>query len=206
MSRISPKRSASALGVALALAFPFVNFGYLPDLPNAVETGHYRVCHPETAIELLPGVAAAAICEEFIYRGFLIEELGEFFHDRRLAGAISIIFFGLAHGNSDYGPADLEGQRGSPRVSSESVVSHVTSRGDCLRVSRRESAHSHDSGANITRLCARNVTSEGRRRDRRASHGAPECNRRRPTPGQAARQLPRTSLDRVRRRQTAASP
>jgi membrane protease YdiL (CAAX protease family) len=45
----------------------------------------------------------AGIAEEFIYRGFIIEELGELVGNRRLAGAFSIVAFDLAHYSSGYG-------------------------------------------------------------------------------------------------------
>jgi hypothetical protein len=74
------------------------------------------------------------------------------------------------------------------------------------RMEIRERHGTRGQPEHITRSRACDVTSEGRRQDRRASHAAPECNRRRPTRARLARQLPRTSWDRVRRRQTAASP
>jgi membrane protease YdiL (CAAX protease family) len=43
---------------------------------------------------------AAGISEEFIYRGFIIEELGELIRNRWLAGAFSALVFGLSHFNS----------------------------------------------------------------------------------------------------------
>lgn len=42
-------------------------------------------------------VLTAAICEEFLYRGFAIEELGFLTGNRGLAAAISLLFFALAH-------------------------------------------------------------------------------------------------------------
>jgi membrane protease YdiL (CAAX protease family) len=42
-------------------------------------------------------VLTAGICEEFMYRGFGIEELQEFVHNRWLAGALSLAFFTVAH-------------------------------------------------------------------------------------------------------------
>jgi len=51
------------------------------------------------------GVAAAlaaGITEEFIYRRFLIEELGEVLHNRRMAGAVSVVAFALAHVHAGY--------------------------------------------------------------------------------------------------------
>src|SRR4029077_17163162 len=39
----------------------------------------------------------AGICEEFVYRGFIIEELGELLRNRWLAGAFSAVAFGLSH-------------------------------------------------------------------------------------------------------------
>lgn len=163
------KSSISALGVLLALAFPFIDFGWLAGISNislqgatiivklvvAVTlgviafgirkrplsffhirrfswldlaymvmaigatfllvalaapligyTGDASETNEATEVPLavgLAGVLAAGIFEEFIYRGFLIEELGELLHNRWLAAAISVFFFGLAHGNSDYG-------------------------------------------------------------------------------------------------------
>ncbi len=42
-------------------------------------------------------VATAAICEEFMYRGFAIEELAHFVGNRWLAGLLSLLFFTFAH-------------------------------------------------------------------------------------------------------------
>jgi membrane protease YdiL (CAAX protease family) len=87
-----------AIGAAyflVALASPLV--GYTDDIPGTSDAA-------ETPLALaLAGVLAAGVFEEFIYRGFLIEELGELLHNRWLAGAISVVFFALAHGNSHYG-------------------------------------------------------------------------------------------------------
>lgn len=47
-------------------------------------------------------VLTAAVCEEFIYRGFAIEELTVLCHRRWLAAAISLTFFTLGH-SSLYG-------------------------------------------------------------------------------------------------------
>jgi len=40
---------------------------------------------------------SAGVFEEFIYRGFVIEELGERIHSRGAAAVVSIVFFALAH-------------------------------------------------------------------------------------------------------------
>lgn len=45
----------------------------------------------------------AGICEEFMYRGYLIEELGMLVRSRKLAAGFSIVVFTLAHINSGYG-------------------------------------------------------------------------------------------------------
>src|SRR6185312_13574777 len=42
-------------------------------------------------------VLTAGICEEFIYRGFAIEELGALAGSRWLAALVSLIFFTLPH-------------------------------------------------------------------------------------------------------------
>jgi uncharacterized protein len=42
-------------------------------------------------------VLTAAICEEFIYRGFAIEELGLLTGSRWLGAFASVVFFGLGH-------------------------------------------------------------------------------------------------------------
>jgi membrane protease YdiL (CAAX protease family) len=39
----------------------------------------------------------AGVFEEFIYRGFIIEELGELIRNRQVAAVISIVFFAFAH-------------------------------------------------------------------------------------------------------------
>jgi membrane protease YdiL (CAAX protease family) len=48
----------------------------------------------------IAALLAAGCCEEFIYRGFIIEELGELLKSRKGAGAISIVLFALAHYNT----------------------------------------------------------------------------------------------------------
>ncbi len=42
-------------------------------------------------------VLTAAICEEFIYRGFAIEQIGELTGSRWLGAFLSLFFFGLGH-------------------------------------------------------------------------------------------------------------
>lgn len=42
-------------------------------------------------------VLTAGICEEFMYRGFAIEELARFLGNRWVAGLLSLIFFTIAH-------------------------------------------------------------------------------------------------------------
>lgn len=39
----------------------------------------------------------AGVLEEFIYRGFIIEELGELIRSRRTSAVVSVLFFALAH-------------------------------------------------------------------------------------------------------------
>jgi membrane protease YdiL (CAAX protease family) len=51
----------------------------------------------------LASVLAAGITEEFIYRRFLIEELGGMLHSRWLAAAISLLSFTAAHAGNGYG-------------------------------------------------------------------------------------------------------
>lgn len=40
---------------------------------------------------------SAAVSEEFMFRGFVIEELGELIHSRPIAAALSLVAFTLAH-------------------------------------------------------------------------------------------------------------
>jgi membrane protease YdiL (CAAX protease family) len=57
-------------------------------------------------IPLLWGLAdsaAAGITEEFLYRGYLIEELGELLYSRMFAAAGSILAFTFAHVSAGYG-------------------------------------------------------------------------------------------------------
>ncbi len=42
-------------------------------------------------------VLTAAVCEEFMYRGFAIEELGVLTGNRWLSACISLVLFGLGH-------------------------------------------------------------------------------------------------------------
>jgi uncharacterized protein len=51
----------------------------------------------------LTAAVVAGITEEFIYRGFVIEELGELIQNRPLAGALSVAVFTLAHHVTSYG-------------------------------------------------------------------------------------------------------
>jgi len=45
----------------------------------------------------LATAVTAGVFEEFIYRGFVLEELGELIHSRRVAAVISLVLFTLAH-------------------------------------------------------------------------------------------------------------
>jgi len=54
------------------------------------------------ALGLVSSVAAG-ISEEFIWRAFVIEELGELIRSRYMAGGISLAFFALAHHSSYLG-------------------------------------------------------------------------------------------------------
>lgn len=45
----------------------------------------------------------AGLTEEFVFRGFLIEELGELSRNRSLAAFVSVVAFGVAHVGSGYG-------------------------------------------------------------------------------------------------------
>jgi membrane protease YdiL (CAAX protease family) len=42
-------------------------------------------------------VLTAALCEEFIYRGFAIEELGAIFRNRWAGAIVSVVLFGFGH-------------------------------------------------------------------------------------------------------------
>jgi membrane protease YdiL (CAAX protease family) len=42
---------------------------------------------------------SAGVCEEFVYRGFLIEELGLLIGNRRFAAVIAMLSFALIHHN-----------------------------------------------------------------------------------------------------------
>ena len=45
--------------------------------------------------------------EEFIYRGFVLKELGELIRSRRVAAAISVVLFALAHYVNNGWSADM---------------------------------------------------------------------------------------------------
>ena len=68
--------------------------------PEPGETGEAE--HIPLALGLTMA-AVAGITEEFIYRGFVIEELGELVGNRWLAGAFSVLAFGLSHHVNGYG-------------------------------------------------------------------------------------------------------
>ncbi len=70
--------------------------GWCPREPDLV----YALI-PQTPREKLWAVLVisptAAICEEFLYRGFLVAELSLWFHSFILATAVSSVVFGMAH-------------------------------------------------------------------------------------------------------------
>src|SRR5579885_801231 len=95
--------AASAIGTVLFVAFQWMNLRRIgrlkPEARGFLQTLAEKIL-PKTWVETIPYVALAAtagICEEFIYRGFVMATL-------RCAGlaswaivAISAIMFGLAH-------------------------------------------------------------------------------------------------------------
>lgn len=48
------------------------------------------------AIGLTKGIIAG-VCEEFLFRGYLIEELGGLIRSRKLAGCVSVVIFAVGH-------------------------------------------------------------------------------------------------------------
>lgn len=76
---ISALRSAQGLMISTA---PSASGENEPNLP--------------LVIGLTKGIIAG-VCEEFLYRGYLIEELGGLIRRRKLAGCVSVVVFALAH-------------------------------------------------------------------------------------------------------------
>ena len=71
-------------------------------LPTAPAATDGRAQAPPLAYGLA-GAVVAGLSEEFAYRGYLIEELGDLSGSRILAAAVSVVAFALAHVGSDYG-------------------------------------------------------------------------------------------------------
>ncbi len=96
---------------ALGLVVLFEQRGWWPPEPELV---HALI--PQTRVEKFWAVLlispTAAICEEFLYRGFLLAELSQWFHSLAWATAVSSVVFGMAHayqGFSGMGRAALLG-------------------------------------------------------------------------------------------------
>jgi len=83
----------------LALGVMFAVVGFLSRFtarPTAIPSPRQLA-----ALPLFPRVVlvlTAGCCEEFLYRGFLIEELRDLTGSRALAAAVSVVAFALAHG------------------------------------------------------------------------------------------------------------
>jgi CAAX protease family protein len=84
--------SLAAMGVTII----FEKLGWWPEESDLV-----RLLIPATAREKLWAVLSlaptAGFCEEFLYRGFLLVELNQWFHSMTVAWIVSSIVFGLAH-------------------------------------------------------------------------------------------------------------
>lgn len=84
--------SLAALGLVVWLE----QRGWFPPEPELV-----RALIPQTRREMFWAVLViaptAAVCEEFLYRGYLLAELSRRFHSVALAAAFSSVAFGLAH-------------------------------------------------------------------------------------------------------------
>jgi membrane protease YdiL (CAAX protease family) len=84
--------SLAALGLVLLLE----RRGWWPEEPELV-----RLLMPETRLEKLAAVLllapTAALCEEFLYRGYLLVELSQWAGSMRWAWVLSSVAFGLAH-------------------------------------------------------------------------------------------------------------
>lgn len=84
--------SLAALGLVVWLE----QRGWWPPEPELV-----RALIPQTRREMFWAVLViaptAAVCEEFLYRGFLLAELTQRFHSVALAAALSSVAFGMAH-------------------------------------------------------------------------------------------------------------
>lgn len=84
--------SVAGLGVVLVLE----QHGWFPEEPEMV-----RVLMPQTRREkwwaFLGLAPTAGLCEEFLYRGFLLAEATAWFHSAGWGVAVSSVAFGLAH-------------------------------------------------------------------------------------------------------------
>jgi len=83
---------AAVFGV-VTLAEPAVNYWRCPASPDAASD----VLRETSLWFALTSAVTAGVFEEFIYRGFLIEELGELIRSRRIAAVVAVICFALAH-------------------------------------------------------------------------------------------------------------
>ena len=87
--------------LTLAILFIFQFSGILKNEPEVV-----RQLLPETRKEKLAAIfllsPSAGICEEFIYRGYLLKVFLEVFHSDVFAWLLSSIVFGLAHSYQGY--------------------------------------------------------------------------------------------------------
>lgn len=84
--------SLAAMGFSISLE----RLGWWPE-----ETELVRLLMPETRREKLWAALAvaptAALCEEFLYRGYLLAQFSQWFHSVSWAWAASSVAFGLAH-------------------------------------------------------------------------------------------------------------
>lgn len=89
-------RDLLAMLAALVAAFVLSGIaGRLVSLPSSV-TDLQKLAALPLALRILL-VLTAAICEEFMYRGFGIEELALFTGNRWLAGLLALLFFTFGH-------------------------------------------------------------------------------------------------------------
>ena len=83
-----------AIIALIALVEPIAN--HFAESGTASELAPHDIADYPLGLALATAVTAG-VFEEFIYRGFVLEELGELIHSRWVAAGISVVLFAVAH-------------------------------------------------------------------------------------------------------------
>jgi membrane protease YdiL (CAAX protease family) len=104
MRRVTKQDVFAILKTLSVLFAGVIVFGLLQEhLSPAAPAGMDGDAEELPLIYGLVDAVIAGLTEEFAYRGYLIEELGELSRNRFLAAVVSVVAFGLAHVGSGYG-------------------------------------------------------------------------------------------------------